>query len=178
MPQVPFGGTSFDDQHCVMSVQLVWPSGQLTPEAADLISLLRQVARTDRSRTDFGDRRSGGGPVRDAYPSIAYDDCTVGDPTTVRICPASRTVSRAGRQISLTRLEFDLLTFLAEHPYRVFTRTQLLDHVWGDRYAGPRTVDVHVRRLRVKIGADTPVVLTVRGIGYRLGDAIRADILS
>lgn len=97
---------------------------------------------------------------------------TAAPPATgeVRILPSSRTVLRGADPLELTRLEFDLLHFLAEHPRRVFTRRQLLGAVWGYEHAVARTVDVHVRRLRAKLGEDTPVVATVHGVGYRLAD--------
>jgi DNA-binding winged helix-turn-helix (wHTH) protein len=92
------------------------------------------------------------------------------------IDPASRTVVQDGRSVQLTRREFDLLLFLCEHPRRVFSRDQLLSHVWGYEWAGgSRTVDVHVRRLRIKLGPDNPVVRTVHGVGYRLDDDL--DVL-
>jgi two-component system OmpR family response regulator len=93
------------------------------------------------------------------------------DGSGVWIEPASRVVVQDGRPVQLTRREFDLLLFLCEHPRRVFTRDQLLSHVWGYEWVGhSRTVDVHVRRLRLKLGEDRPVVRTVHGIGYRLAD--------
>jgi DNA-binding response OmpR family regulator len=83
----------------------------------------------------------------------------------------SREVTRAGRPVSLTAKEFDLLWFLASHPRQVFSRDQLLDRVWGYSVAlDTGTVTVHVRRLREKIEADPakPVHLrTVWGVGYR-----------
>jgi DNA-binding response OmpR family regulator len=72
--------------------------------------------------------------------------------------------------LPMTRLEFDLLHFLAVNPRRVFSRMQLLTAVWGYEHTGERTVDVHVRRLRVKLGAHVPLVTTVYGVGYRLAD--------
>ncbi|WP_306231842.1 winged helix-turn-helix transcriptional regulator [Agrococcus beijingensis] len=73
-----------------------------------------------------------------------------------------------GRPIDLTYKEFELLRFLASHPARVFTREQLLSEVWGyDYFGGTRTVDVHVRRLRAKLGDLETVIGTVRGVGYR-----------
>jgi len=73
-----------------------------------------------------------------------------------------------GRRLDLTFKEFELLRFLASHPARVFTREQLLDEVWGDDYfGGTRTVDVHVRRLRAKLGEMESLIGTVRGVGYR-----------
>jgi len=75
--------------------------------------------------------------------------------------------------VPFTRIEFDLLMFLATHPRQVFTREQLLHHVWGFSRGGLRTVDVHIRRLRAKL-PDRPLVVTVRGVGYRLAD--EADV--
>ena len=72
--------------------------------------------------------------------------------TQVEIDVAARQVVRHGREVPLTRLEFDLLVFLARHPRRVFTRDQLLRNVWGYDIAGPRTVDVHITRLRGQAG--------------------------
>ena len=74
-----------------------------------------------------------------------------------------------GRSLDLTFKEFELLKFLAQHPGRVFTRAQLLQEVWGyDYFGGTRTVDVHVRRLRAKLGAENESLIgTVRNVGYR-----------
>ena len=74
-----------------------------------------------------------------------------------------------GRALDLTFKEFELLKFLAQHPGRVFTRSQLLQEVWGyDYFGGTRTVDVHVRRLRAKLGAENEALIgTVRNVGYR-----------
>ncbi len=83
---------------------------------------------------------------------------------------ASRQAVAEGAPLPLTRLEFDLLLFLAENPRRVFTRAQLLIGVWGYDHTGERTVDVHVRRLRVKLGDGLPLITTVYGVGYRLSD--------
>lgn len=71
------------------------------------------------------------------------------------------------RTLDLTYKEFELLHFLAKHPGRVFTRDQLLTEVWGtDYFGGTRTVDVHVRRLRAKLGEHESLISTVRGVGY------------
>ena len=86
------------------------------------------------------------------------------------IDPSAYRVTRAGKPVTLSTLEFRLLYYLASRPNRAFTRDQLLDAVWGtERFVTPRSVDVYVRRLREKIEADpeTPVHLkTVRGAGY------------
>ena len=74
-----------------------------------------------------------------------------------------------GRLLDLTYKEFELIKYLAQHPGRVFTRAQLLQEVWGyDYFGGTRTVDVHVRRLRAKLGLEYDVLIgTVRNVGYR-----------
>jgi DNA-binding response OmpR family regulator len=79
------------------------------------------------------------------------------------------TAKVGGRSLDLTFKEFELLKYLAQHPGRVFTRAQLLQEVWGyDYYGGTRTVDVHVRRLRAKLGVEHDVLVgTVRNVGYR-----------
>ena len=73
-----------------------------------------------------------------------------------------------GQPMDLTFKEFELLRFLAQHPGRVFTREQLLSEVWGyDYFGGTRTVDVHIRRLRAKLGDLEALIGTVRNVGYR-----------
>lgn len=73
-----------------------------------------------------------------------------------------------GRILDLTFKEFELLKFLAQHPGRVFSRDQLLSEVWGyDYFGGTRTVDVHIRRLRAKLGELDALIGTVRNVGYR-----------
>ncbi len=94
--------------------------------------------------------------------------------TVLRVDARSRSVSRAGQEITLCRLEFDLLLHLTRHPGQVFSRGQLLNAVWGHAFTGSRTVDVHVRRLRQKLGSEA-LVTTVRGVGYRL--ATNAPVL-
>jgi DNA-binding response OmpR family regulator len=87
----------------------------------------------------------------------------------VEIDEASYTVKLDGRGLDLTFKEFELLKYLAQHPGRVFNRQQLLHEVWGyDYFGGTRTVDVHVRRLRAKLGAERESLIgTVRNVGYR-----------
>jgi DNA-binding response OmpR family regulator len=78
----------------------------------------------------------------------------------------------AGRVLDLTYKEFELLRFLIQRPGRVFTRSELLSEVWGyNFYGGTRTVDVHVRRLRAKLGSENEgLIQTVRGVGYRAAE--------
>jgi DNA-binding response OmpR family regulator len=82
-----------------------------------------------------------------------------------------------GRVLDLTFKEFELLKYLAQHPGRVFTRAQLLQEVWGyDYFGGTRTVDVHVRRLRAKLGPEYESLIgTVRNVGYRFVPDHRAE---
>jgi DNA-binding response OmpR family regulator len=82
---------------------------------------------------------------------------------------ATYSVRLRGKLLDLTYKEFELLKYLAQHPGRVFTRSQLLQEVWGyDYFGGTRTVDVHVRRLRAKLGPENESLIgTVRNVGYR-----------
>ncbi len=82
---------------------------------------------------------------------------------------AAHEVTVAGRQVGLTQQEFALLRFLCERRGRVFSREQLLERVWGvDYYGSSRTVDIHVRRLRMKLGDAVENLETVRGVGYKM----------
>jgi len=94
---------------------------------------------------------------------------------------ATYSVRLRGTILDLTYKEFELLKHLAQHPGRVFTRSQLLQEVWGyDYFGGTRTVDVHVRRLRAKLGTDHEVLIgTVRNVGYRfVPEAAEAEVPS
>lgn len=102
-----------------------------------------------------------------------------GDGTVVRlgalaIDTETYRVTAGGRPLDLTFKEFELLRFLALHPGRVYTRPALLREVWGyDFYGGTRTVDVHVRRLRAKLGPEHEhLIETVRGVGYRASENV------
>ena len=80
-----------------------------------------------------------------------------------------RTVTADGEKVALTFKEFELLKLLLSHPGVVFTRDKLMEEVWGTDYCGEsRTVDMHVRTLRQKLGAYGDRIETVRGVGYRL----------
>ena len=87
----------------------------------------------------------------------------------VSVDDATYTARIGGRSLDLTFKEFELLKYLVQHPGRVFTRGQLLQEVWGyDYFGGTRTVDVHVRRLRAKLGPENETLIgTVRNVGYR-----------
>ena len=87
----------------------------------------------------------------------------------ITLDPSTHTVTANGRAVTLTLKEFDLLRALMEKPGTVFTRDRLLSEVWGTDYDGEtRTVDVHIRTLRQKLGEAGSMIGTVRGVGYRL----------
>jgi len=91
----------------------------------------------------------------------------------VVIDEASYSAKVHGEPMDLTYKEFELIKFLAQHPGRVFTRDQLLSEVWGyDYFGGTRTVDVHIRRLRAKLGDLEGLIGTVRNVGYRFNNSI------
>jgi len=94
----------------------------------------------------------------------------------------SYTAKIKGRTLDLTFKEFELLKYLAQHPGRVFSRSQLLQEIWGyDYFGGTRTVDVHIRRLRSKLGPEFESVIdTVRNVGYRFtqnGSQTSVDVI-
>jgi two-component system OmpR family response regulator len=139
----------------------------LTPQAHRLIEAVRELVEMSQ------------GSVVEVTPQEAPLPGPDEPPTgpEVRLQLSSRQVVLDGELLPLTRLEFDLLLFLAEHPRRVFTRGQLLTGVWGYENTGERTVDVHVRRLRVKLGGHLPLITTVYGVGYRLSDDAHVVVL-
>jgi DNA-binding response OmpR family regulator len=116
------------------------------------------------------------GPAEvDARIRLVLGRATADKPLDARISAAGVVIDEASysvkvneRTLDLTFKEFELLRFLAQHPNRVFTREQLLSEVWGyDYFGGTRTVDVHVRRLRAKLGDMEQLIGTVRNVGYR-----------
>jgi DNA-binding response OmpR family regulator len=119
----------------------------------ELVSRVRAVLR----------RLSREGNDPQSAQKLEFDDLVID--------PPGRLVTRAGRQVSLTAREFDMLLLLALHPRQVFTRDQLLQRVWGaSDYIDPGTVTVHVRRLREKLELDPSSprhILTVWGVGYK-----------
>jgi two-component system, OmpR family, phosphate regulon response regulator PhoB len=111
--------------------------------------------------------------IRRAQPNSADETLQFAE---VSVDVGAHRVTRAGKPIHLGPTEFRLLLYLMRHPGRVFSREQLLDAVWGhDVYVEPRTVDVHIRRLRKAINADgsEDIVRTVRSAGYSLDRAER-----
>jgi len=100
---------------------------------------------------------------RDTGSEVKKESFTLGD---ITIDKESYTVTKNGERLNLPKKEFELLYFLFKHPNTVFTRDQILNTIWGDVYVVPRTVDVHVRKLREKIGEE--YIRTIKGIGYKL----------
>ncbi|MEU6078566.1 winged helix-turn-helix domain-containing protein [Micromonospora sp. NPDC047074] len=150
-----------------VTITLDLAPGPMSPRLARLLELIGELAESGEGRLRPG--------VDEDRPPAPRAVPTATDPDVIRIVTASRVVQRGARVIPLTRIEYDLLLFLAEQPRRVFTRLQLLSRVWGYEHAVARTVDVHVRRLRAKL-VDMPVVTTVYGVGYRLADEARIEI--
>jgi two-component system, OmpR family, response regulator len=146
----------------------------LPPQAHRLLELVQELVE----QGDQMARTSGPADISVAVePDPAgASEAGVSGTQPLRILAGSRVVLRDGQPIPLTRLEYELLVFLAENPRRVFTRLQLLASVWGYEHAMVRTVDVHVRRLRAKVGETVPLVTTVYGVGYRLADEARISM--
>ncbi|MFI7281933.1 winged helix-turn-helix domain-containing protein [Micromonospora chersina] len=154
-----------------LTITLDLGAGPLTPGLARLVDLLDELAASGEGLLRPEEHRAARAVLdvrRAAAPPAGAEE-----PGTVRILTGTRRVRHDGVEVTVTRIEYDLLLFLAEHPRRVFTRRQLLAAVWGYEHAVARTVDVHVRRLRAKLGVDTPLVTTVYGVGYRLADEAR-----
>lgn len=111
-------------------------------------------------------------PLQDSADNREPTPLRAGD---VVVDEAAWTVRAGGEPLDLTFKEFELLKFLVAHPGRVMTRDQLLHEVWGtDYYGGTRTVDVHIRRLRAKLGPERESLInTIRNVGYRLSGPAR-----
>lgn len=104
--------------------------------------------------------------LRRTSPSREDSPISIG---SIALDPSTHTVTASGHAVTLTLKEFDLLRALMEKPGTVFTRDRLLSEVWGTDYDGEtRTVDVHIRTLRQKLGESGSMIGTVRGVGYRL----------
>ncbi len=141
------GGLSVVSADWGMDDVLLATSGPAEVEARLRLAVGRLTAARDNEDPDAHVIRSG---------EVTVDDATY-------------TAKLGKRPLDLTFKEFELLKYLVQHPGRVFTREQLLQEVWGyDYFGGTRTVDVHVRRLRAKLGPDNETLIgTVRNVGYR-----------
>ena len=141
------GGLSVVTHDWGMDDVVLHTCGPAELEARIKLAIGRLAARREAADPDAHVIRSG---------EVVVDDATY-------------TAKIGGRALDLTFKEFELLKFLAQHPGRVFSRQQLLQEVWGyDYFGGTRTVDVHVRRLRAKLGPENETLIgTVRNVGYR-----------
>jgi DNA-binding winged helix-turn-helix (wHTH) protein len=135
----------------------------------------------DRLLTALRDLVTAAGPgaavlvASDSRPELQLRNVRTDRDGEIRLDPRPRTVFLDGLPLHLSRLEYDLLLFLARHPKQVFSRSQLLAQVWGHTHTTNRTVDVHVSRLRNKLG-DQDLVTTVYGLGYRLADDAQISV--
>jgi two-component system OmpR family response regulator len=143
----------------------------VSPQAHKLLTAVRELVELSRGTVTV---ETAATPVAEPAEEV---EAAVPDGPEVRLLTGSRQALLDGVTLPLTRLEFDLLLYLAERPRRVFSRAQLLAAVWGYERAGERTVDVHVRRLRLKLGTSVPAITTVYGVGYRLADDARVAIM-
>ena len=148
-----------------LTVNIPLTGDGLSPQAHKLIEAVRELVEM------------GSGEVTTTTTTPPAESAPEGAGIEVKLLTATRQVVVDDQELPLTRLEFDLLLFLADHPRRVFTRAQLLAGVWGYEHTGERTVDVHVRRLRVKLGSQVPLITTVYGVGYRLSDEARITVV-
>lgn len=151
-----------------VTIALATPDGTLSGPALRVLDALQALAELQLAAAQPT-------PIQPT-PAGATSDET-GPAPAFSLHTASRQVLRAGRALHLTRREYDLLAFLCAHPRQVFSRAQLLRLVWGyHAVGGERTVDVHILRLRAKLGGEGPTIVTVRGIGYRLDDVERIAV--
>lgn len=120
--------------------------------------MMELMARVRSALRRAGDQAAGPPPAAFTWGPLTVD-------------PSRHLVRVDGAEAALTRKEFQLLLLLLEHPGAVFTRDQLLNTVWGYDFDGAsRTVDVHIRTLRQKLGAAGGLIQTVRGVGYKMGE--------
>lgn len=142
-----------------------------------LLEVIRELAALGEGQVSVLDAPAAPATITDLGGPVAEPELrVVADPAELTVYAGSRTAFAGREPLALTRLEFDLLHFFANNPRRVFSRVQLLSAVWGYEHAGVRTVDVHVRRLRMKLGTEVPLITTVYGVGYRLADDARVSI--
>ncbi|WP_432977366.1 winged helix-turn-helix domain-containing protein [Dactylosporangium sp. CA-233914] len=173
-----------------ITVHITLNGEELPPEASRLLSDLEALAAVQTSpRTPLPRTPAPPAPkLRLVETPVAPEPAgdtkvkrigrATPDAPSLFLCTGSRLVLCDGAQVPLTRREYDLFLFLCEHPRRVFSRAQLLRQVWGyDMVGTERTVDVHVRRLRVKLGDAARIIATVRGVGYRLDDDAAVQVV-
>ncbi|WP_016701522.1 winged helix-turn-helix domain-containing protein [Actinoalloteichus spitiensis] len=146
-------------------------------DAAEAASVTGRLVRAVRRAVDLaGASLTVDGVTIPRQHPVSRGDAPGGDlgpraAGPVHIVVPARRVTRAGVDVPLTRMEFDLLLFLCENPGVVHQRSDLVARVWGaPGRSSERTIDVYVRRIRGKLGVDCPLITTVRGVGYRVDD--------
>ncbi|WP_304524663.1 winged helix-turn-helix domain-containing protein [Dactylosporangium sp. AC04546] len=193
MPVSVVGAPEAAQSVVTITVHITLTGDELPPEASRLLNDLEALAATQATQqiqrsAPLQRTAAATAPARNlrlVEPSAASDDSKVKrigratpDAPSLYLCTGSRLVLQDGTPVPLTRREYDLFLFLCEHPRRVFSRAQLLRQVWGyDMVGTERTVDVHVRRLRVKLGDAARIIATVRGVGYRLDDDAAVQVV-
>lgn len=163
-----------------------WPLDDLVLRdagPAEVAARVRLLLARPHTPSSAG-RRGGPGPGTpgEAPPTRGSGPRGADEPEAIRIADvvvdeASWTVRAGGQVLDLTYKEFELLRYLVRRPGRVVTRDTLLQEVWGmDYYGGTRTVDVHIRRLRAKLGPERESLIgTIRGVGYRFSGPRAGD---
>lgn len=161
---------SSTDTHLTVVIQLTVPTERAYTVSAQFAEALRSAAGLPGIRMTV----DGAGSPRIPLPRAA---AVVRLEPELRILAGQRRVLHDGVELELTRLEFDLLLFLCRNPGRVHHRDALMTAVWKlDAPYRSRTIDVHVRRLRRKLGPGLDLITTVRGVGYRVDDTTRVRI--
>ncbi|MGC9670770.1 winged helix-turn-helix domain-containing protein [Planosporangium sp. 12N6] len=179
-PDVPAGDVDPEPSTLVVNVQIAVPRG--TPSAE------RVFALADRLHA-FAVGDDAAARVSTTVALVVDETAPGVDPDLPPAAPQRpipdlvllvdrRIALLEGRTMRLTRLEYDLLCYLADNAGRVLTRGQLMRQVWGYPVGvAGRTVDVHIRRLRAKLGGRGPAISTVRGVGYRLDRLNRVAVV-
>jgi two-component system, OmpR family, response regulator len=163
MPVTAIEGIGGKAAAVTVTIDIPLTGEALPPQARRLLEVVRELVQAGEAVAQIEDAPA---PARAGAAAA----------TEVTLLLASRQVLVGGELLPMTRLEFDLVQFLAANPRRVFSRAQLLTGVWGYEHTGERTVDVHVRRIRVKLGT-VPLITTVYGVGYRLADDANVVVL-
>lgn len=143
--------------------------------SAEITALAIQLA--DEARRLLSQERPGStvtAAVALSGPAPVVVETTAGTPE-IEVNRHAYRASVDGRAVGLSFREFELLAFLVDHPGQVFSRRQLVSSVWDGAAVGDRTVDVHVRRLRVKLGPAADRITTIRNVGYRFEPVVPAE---
>ncbi|MUL67152.1 hypothetical protein BOO86_21945 [Mycobacterium sp. CBMA 234] len=150
-----YQGRSVRASHVVLTVELPTASGDAQAQVAALV---------DEFSAYLAYRVPGAKVEKSAGTGLAAAPSPI---TGLVIDRATRQVTIDGRPILMAYKEFELLAYLAQHPRQIISREELIENVWDEGFASLRTIDTHVRRLRVKLGVHALTLTTVRGKGYR-----------